>query len=371
MKTKILIVAAAFLFLGGCGYKDIDRRFFVVSIGVDKSDDKENMYDITLKVAVPTSETKTGSNESRMMTESAETISEAVRIIKSKVEKELDFSHTKMIVLGEKVVEDDLTNILDWFYRRRDIQAIAWTAVGSPTALSVLEAKPSGERVPSNALFLSFGNVGTETPYVTSVYIFDFRRRQTERGIDPFLPIIKTEEEAFSINNTSLISDMKQVLILSAEETKYFNMLRNRASKFDIKVEKEEKPYFLFSTDKIKASFDLKSEKSNRPVISYDVQLSGIVEEAFETLDEAKANEYEKAVKIEVEEQINSLLKKLQKEEVDPLGFGLRYRATKTGKESNKVEKWDEIYPNAQFKVKVSVDMKNVGIIHDQEGHPE
>jgi len=371
MKTKILMVVAAFLFLGGCGYKDIDRRFFVVSIGVDKSDDKENMYDITLKVAVPTSETKTGSNESRIMTESAETISEAVRIIKSKVEKELDFSHTKMIILGEKVVEDDLTNILDWFYRRRDIQSIAWTAVGSPTALSVLEVKPSGERVPSNALFLSFGNVGTETPYVTSVYIFDFRRRQTERGIDPFLPIIKTEEEAFSINKTSLISDMKQVLILSDEETKYFNMLRNRASKFDIKVEKEGKPYFLFSTDKIRASFDLKSEKSNRPVISFDVQLSGIVEEAFETLDEAKANEYEKAVKMEVEEQINSLLKKLQKEEVDPLGFGLRYRATETGKESNKIEKWDEMYPDVQFKVNITVDMNNVGIIHDQEGHPE
>ncbi|UPG62947.1 hypothetical protein [Metabacillus endolithicus] len=131
MKTKILMVVAALLFLGGCGYKDIDRRFFVVSIGVDKSDDKENMYDITLKLAVPSSETKTASTESRMMTESAETISEAVRIIKSKVEKELDFSHTKIIIFGENVVEDDLTNILDWFYRRRDIQAISWTAVGS------------------------------------------------------------------------------------------------------------------------------------------------------------------------------------------------------------------------------------------------
>ncbi|UPG65968.1 hypothetical protein MVE64_21630 [Metabacillus endolithicus] len=121
----------------------------------------------------------------------------------------------------------------------------------------------------------------------------------------------------------------------------------------------------------MRASFDLKSEKSNRPVISFDVQLSGIVEEAFETLDEAKANEYEKAVKMEVEEQINSLLKKLQKEEVDPLGFGLRYRATETGKESNKIEKWDEMYPDVQFKVNITVDMNNVGIIHDQEGHPE
>lgn len=74
---------------------------------------------------------------------------------------------------------------------------------------------------------------------------------------------------------------------------------------------------------------------------------------------------------MEVEEQINSLLKKLQKEEVDPLGFGLRYRATETGKESNKIEKWDEMYPDVQFKVNITVDMNNVGIIHDQEGHPE
>ncbi|PGT82351.1 Ger(x)C family spore germination protein [Bacillus sp. AFS040349] len=372
MKIRILLVVSAMLlFLGGCGYKDIDRRFFVVSVGVDKSEGNENKYDITLKLAVPSSETKTGSNESRMMTESAETISEAVRIIKSKVDKELDFSHTKMIILGENIVEEDLTNILDWFYRRRDIQAIAWMAVGSPSALSVLEAEPPGERVPSNALFLSFGNFGTETPYITSIYVFDFRRKQTERGIDPVLPIIKTDEEAFSINKTSLLSNMKQALILSGEETKYFNMLRNRASKFEIKVVKAGKPYFVFSTDKIKASFDLKTDKNNRPVISYDVHLSGIVEEAFETLDEGKASEYEKKVKIEVKKQINSLLKKMQKEKVDPLGFGLRYRATKTGKEFNKIEKWDEIYPDVQFKVNISVEMKNVGIIHDQEGYPE
>jgi hypothetical protein len=43
----------------------------------------------------------------------------------------------------------------------------------------------------------------------------------------------------------------------------------------------------------------------------------------------------------------------------------------KVGKKSQLIiiEKWDDMYLDVQFKVNVSVDMKNVGI--DQEGHPE
>lgn len=35
-----IMILVAVLFLNGCGYKDIEKRFFVVSIGVDIAKDK-------------------------------------------------------------------------------------------------------------------------------------------------------------------------------------------------------------------------------------------------------------------------------------------------------------------------------------------
>ena len=370
MKRVILLfISCSIFFLSSCGYKDIDKRYFVVSIGVDKG--KNDLYDITLKLAVPSSEVKTGSDEFKIMTESAQTVSEAVRIIKSKVDKELDFSHAKMIVFGEQLVKEDITSIVDWFSRRRDIQLIAWTAIGRPSALKILEAKPVGERLPSNSLFLTFGNAGTETPYISSVYLYKFTALHTERGIDPILPIIEVDVQDYSTNQLAIFSDLKQALTIDDEQTKYFNMLSNNTSKTEIKVEKEnESPYFVFSTDNVRTTYKIKTDNSAANIV-FDLEISGVVEESFVVLEDEKTREYEKYIEKEVEEQIENLLKLFQKENVDPIGFGLRYRASHAGKESTKIKEWDEIYQSVNFQVHTHVEMKNIGTIQDQDGYPE
>lgn len=371
-RMLLINIVLCMFFSTGCGYKDIDKRFFVVSIGVDKAKEK-NKYDVTLKLAIPSNEAKSGSNEAKIITESAESISEAVRIMKSKVDKEFDFSHAKVIVFGEELARgEDLEHIFDWFDRRRDIKDIAWAAIGSPTALEILEAKPVGETIPSNSLFLTFSRSGTQTPYINTVYLFDFTRKQIERGVSPILPIIKTEQNELTINTISIFSNMKEVLVLEKEQTKFLNMLMVNARKFDIRVNKEEKkPYFIFSTDNVKTSYDLIVNEKSPSKISYKIKVSGIVEEAFDNLEDTKLKEYEKLLEKQLEAKIHNLLLLFQKEKVDPVGFGLKYRAMNKGKESDKMKKWNEIYTNLEFDIHVTAEMDHVGVIHDEEEIPE
>ncbi|TXC91573.1 Ger(x)C family spore germination protein [Metabacillus litoralis] len=373
IRRLLLLTIVLLLFLtSGCGYKDIDKRFFVVSIGVDKSKE-ENKYDVTLKLAVPSNESKSGSDEAKIITESAQSISEAVRLMKSKVDKEFDFSHAKVIVFGEELAKgEDLEHIFDWFERRRDIKDIAWAAIGSPTALEVLEAKPVGERIPSNSLFLTFSSAGTETPYIHTVYLFDFTRKQVERGVSPILPIIKTEENELAINTISIFSNMKVALVLEKEQTKFLNMLMVHVSKFDIRVDNEDNsPYFIFSTDNVKANYDLIVNEKSPSKISYKIKVNGVVEEAFDDLEDTKIKEYEKLLEKQLESKILDLLMQLQKEKVDPIGFGLKYRAMNKGKESEKIETWNNIYSNLEFDINVTAEMDHVGVIHDEEELPE
>lgn len=89
--------------LSGCGFKDIDKRIFVVSVGVDPAKNSDKKFLISLKLAVPN--VQEVSNEFVIISEEGDTIAEAVRIMKAEVDKELDFSHAKLIVYNEKILK--------------------------------------------------------------------------------------------------------------------------------------------------------------------------------------------------------------------------------------------------------------------------
>ncbi|UJF32365.1 Ger(x)C family spore germination protein [Paenibacillus hexagrammi] len=117
-----LFMLILLLTASGCGFKDIDKRFFVVTIGVDKPEDSSKKYAVYVKLAIPSPQERFGSNQALIVKEEANSITEAVRIIKSKVDKELEFGHCKTIILGEAMIHSDITDMMDWFVRRRDIQ---------------------------------------------------------------------------------------------------------------------------------------------------------------------------------------------------------------------------------------------------------
>ena len=56
------------------------------------------------------------------------------------------------------------------------------------------------------------------------------------------------------------------------------------------------------------------------------------------------------------------LLTKLQENNLDPFGFGLRYRATRLSRK-NIMEEWERIYPEIKFNVTVKVKLKGTGAV--------
>jgi spore germination protein KC len=136
LKAFLFIVCLLVLTLTGCGFKDIDKRIFVVSVGVDPAKKSDKKFLISLKLAVPNIQEV--SNEFVIISEEGDTIAEAVRIMKAKVDKELDFSHAKLIVYNEKILKPEIEkNLYYWFIRRRDFQEMSWVAIGKPSAQDV------------------------------------------------------------------------------------------------------------------------------------------------------------------------------------------------------------------------------------------
>jgi spore germination protein KC len=363
---NILLLMGTLIILSSCGYKDIDRRSFVVTIGVDKSKDSEKKYKVMLKIAIPTSEVKVGEAKFIVSEYESNSITEAVRMINTKVDKELDFSHAKAIVLGEEMVKEDTKELLDWFIRRRDIQKIAWVGIGRPTAKEVISIKREIERLPSNALFLSFGRDGTESGYIISEYLFDFRKRVTERGLDPILPIIEARgNKYFEINEAGVFNSKKLKMSLSKEDTRILNILLNRAPKAHLSVKMEEDTEhdsFFIAADVLKTKFDIKNASSDNPSLDVRMKIEGIVEESLIDINNNVLKRLEKQAEKQFRDRVTTLLTMFQEENLDPVGFGIKYRARSFHKDD--WEKWQKIYPTIEIKVTVDITLQGTGLLN-------
>lgn len=358
---KLLFIFIISLTLNGCnGFKDIDKRFFVVSVGIDKEKNEEEQqhFIVSLKIVLPSSQPKKEIEQFTILSEKGRTISEAVRTLKSRVDREIEFGQMKVIVFGKAVVQEDITYIMDWFSRREDIQQVAYVSIGDPTAKAILEMQPKQEQIPSNALFLTFGNTGIESPYITTTHLFQFRRNLYEKGIDARLPIVQIEEGTYLINEASIFLDSKQKIVLPPSKTKLINLLIERYDKIDLTVQENDE-YFIISVDHFTMDYQLNSQN----VINIEIDIAGIIEESLTHIEMNKLEYYNQLTEKLMARRIQDLLLVLQEHQVDPFGFGLRYRATHFGSEDEKWNNWKNIYPEVSFNVLVNVELEGTGLI--------
>jgi spore germination protein KC len=359
--VKLTLLITIVLTLTSCGYKDIDKRFFVVSIGVGKAEAEEKKYKVILKLAIPSADIKAGQEQFVLLERESNSITDAVRKIKSRVDKELDFSHAKVILLEEGVFEIEPDEVIDWFIRRRDIQKIAWIGIAKPGIKEILELSPKFERMPSNALFLSFGNTGTVSDYILTEFLYDFWKRLKERGLDPILPIVEANKnEVFAINKAAVFSKNELVLELTEEDTKLVNILLNRSQGTDIGVTEQDgkKSVFFISVDEASSNFTILEDMKK---IKVNLELEGLIEEATDDITREDMVSYEKKAEKQLAQEVKELIQKLQKENVDPIGFGLKYRATHFS--DNEWETWQAMYQNLEIDVQVEITLQSTGLL--------
>ncbi|RIX50071.1 Ger(x)C family spore germination protein [Paenibacillus nanensis] len=361
--NRLLLIGAMILFISGCsGFKDIDKRYFVVGIGVDRTENEQKPYRVTLKLGIPSAKIQPGAtNKFELVSEDAASIQEAVRLIKSKVDKELDFGHAKIILFGKTLVSQSIREPLDWFLRRRDIQLIGLVAVGDPSAREILNTSPKSERLPANSLILSLAEEGTESSYIVTESLSDFHRRLTEKGKDPYMPVIRPRNNSYVINQAAVLDKERMVGILTPDQTRVFNELIRKHVQFEFKTVTPKLRYNI-AVQNYRIKYKLLHLHSSEPTIQITIKIKGEVEESTAPLFQEDWNKLEELSEEQMRERFVKVLTYLQSKKVDPVGFGLRYRAMGYISEED-WEAWQTLYPRAKFDVRVHIKIIDTGVI--------
>lgn len=343
--------------LGGCSFKDIDKRFFVVAMGVDWTGKEDKPYLVTLRLAIPTSKVGEGLAESQIEYQEAKSIAEAVRNLKAHVDKELDFGHCRMFLFGASLTKESLEEPLNWLTRRRDIQLISYTAVAEPNARKLLEANPTTERLAGNSFFLTFGKEGTVSPYTVTELLFDTFRRFNEKGLDPYFPIISFDGDSYVVEHLALLNKKNQCIVLNPQETQLYNMSANEFSKAGITITYNGKP-LSFYVARVKKHISV--TKDATPVVKLKLNLIGMIEQGTLRLDIHKV---QPQLEQHVNQTVEDLLYKIRDAKVDPYGFGLHYLGQHFGKEKDWAY-WQSVYPEVKFEVETHVTIESTGLVH-------
>ncbi|MCG7345634.1 Ger(x)C family spore germination protein [Sporosarcina sp. ACRSL] len=368
-KQKIIkgcIATGLFLMMllqAGCAFKDIDKRIFVVGIGVDPSEKVKDGFRVTLKLAKPYGNVRQAQTPTyAYLSHDADSVAVAVAEMETRVDKLLDLTHNRIIIINKELLTKDLHTVMDFFTRRGDIQMVCYIAIAGTTSEEAISFEPTIETPASIALYNYFDNTGTESPYIVTTFLFEFRRELLEKGKDTVLPIIDIDEEnqEYKVNKSIVFRLDKEPLELTPEETKYFNSLANRASGFSYKFQDKDHSVVL-NIYEVRFKYEIILNEGE-PRIDIKVTKVGYIGESKHRLDPSKLDKYNKLAAKDTKAEVMDLLTKLQEKNLDPFGFGLRYHATRLSRKGI-MEEWERIYPEIKFNVTVNVKLKGTGAV--------
>lgn len=357
-KIGLVFCCIILMLASGCDFKDIDRRRFIVAIGLELGSDK-NKIKVSCKSALPF-EKGAAAPEKKYVLYTAETdsISEALRIIKTKAAFEPDYGHMKMVILSQEFAEKHgLKDTVDFFVRRRDMQNIAWFAIGRPSIKEFLDFQPEGEMIAGNYLFLKFGQ-GVESPYAYKKTTAEMYTDIMTSGFTPTCPIVRVEKPFFVLENTAIFSKDKIAMELTRDETMIFNILDDQINDAYIKIyPKDNETPVGISLNRISRKIDIVLEEDG-VVCNVEVKGGGVIEETY--LNDHDLKMFGELTSKEIKKNVEGLLNKLKEKNLDPLLIQKKYWMKK--RDYNFSEAWlIDIYPKMKFKVNVDVDVNTTG----------
>lgn len=385
MKRKLFASILCIILLTGCWNRiELDELAIIQAFGLDK-DEETGQIIITVQVIRPAALEKNGGTEKSPIenaTAKGDTVFEAVRNMSMSFDRRSFFAHSKVIILGEELARDGITNIIDLFARSHEIRPLAWIIVAKGTkAENILGAENGLEEI-QGVYLQHIIEMRTLTSSVSASNVLDFIKRFARKGTQPIAgameiieqpvyPAEKKEKEGMStkgvkLSGTAVFKDDKLVGYLNNTETRGLNWVTGKIESGVMNV------LSPTNEDKLIAIVIMKSKSKIIPEVrdgkfmfNIEVKVEGVVGEQDTTnfedpeMYEKVQTSQEEIVKSEIEKAIS----KVQNEfKADIFGFSGELNR-KYPKEWKKVqEDWNNIFSEVQYSVKVDAKIRRTGL---------
>ncbi|MBD1382509.1 Ger(x)C family spore germination protein [Metabacillus arenae] len=381
MKTiRILLIwVVAIPVLTGCWDRiEVNDIAIVTAAGIDLGED--NRIRLSLQVAIPTKLGPTSSaggatdNSTFVVSETGVTIAEAYRHIQAKISRRIFFSHSRVLLIGEKLAKKGVSHIVDFYSRFHQPRMNSYIMYTKGEAFEVIKNKPQLENVSAEETReLTKLNVGVK------VNISEFLDMLFTDGVEPVAPQFVLEpleaglenesQSGQAINGAALFKKDKLIGWMNDKESRGILWLRNNMQMGVITVNvAKEKGGGHISSNIIRSNTDIVPEHKQgklKATVNLTTEMVVMENSSDLNLNDSKIIEYlQKELETEIKDRIQLTLGKAQKEyETDIFGFGeaVYKKYPKEWNEKYKKE-WDQEFPNLEVSIKPQVFVRRTGL---------
>ena len=351
---KIIILLISILFLTGC-YDNIelDDLAIITGVGIDYKDDN---FFLTYEIL---SDTKTEANstlESYTVSGSGKSISEAFINTNYKVSKKAYFSHLKVLILSEEIVNGHFEEITDYVLRDNNIRSEFKVVVANNTTPEeILKNNDKNHPVVSEIIVNLIDNEKYNNNLVIGETFRQIVAKLISNNYDVILNTISIKDKEIAINNSYIFNGFKYKNTLTKQDSTLFNMLTKNVTAIEF-----DKDYDKGNVTITVNSSDTKIEVTKDKII-INTELEGKILENNAKFDLTKTEAYEKLNKDFsnlIEKRIKNFIKLLQDNESDILGLQeIYYRNTRKENE--------RLWQTSDIEVKVDLKINTKGFIFE------
>ncbi|MGY4690152.1 Ger(x)C family spore germination protein [Salibacterium sp. K-3] len=364
-RISILVVCLHVVMLSGCMQTQvIDDISLIQTVSFDKADNNKFYYTVSYPYFLEQGkESKIGVEQRSIISETPE---EARSKLNTNSQKPLRYGQLRVVLFGKDVAEEGVEQYVKSFYRNPRIGNRIFLAVSEGNAGRALRFQEGAkQRIGMYFSNLIEHNMEFENLPESNMHLFLFDLYSD--GKDAFLPLVKREEKELKLTGIVLFDEDHMTAKLNMEETFIYKLLlagsRNGTSQFVIRGGDRDN-YVVIENIFTKLDFRNISQTPQEPEYEVNLNMKGEITDHtgnFDLSNEKDMKTIESKVQKQVQTAALELIHRFQKKNIDPIGFGEKYRSTTRNWDA---EKWKEsIYQDMNVQVNVNLEILQSGAI--------
>ncbi len=367
---KILLITAIILtilitFIEAYDARDVENISYIIAIGIDKSDSKEEPLRLSIQIAKPdTSEGNGTKITTQIETVNCNSFNLGLSMLNLKDINELNLSHCNVILISEELAKDGIEDFINTLANNVQIRPTCNILVTQGKTEDFLNVASKIDDI-SAKFYSSFINSSQITSYITPCKLSNFYSSlhdDTKAPVALYSFINKNTIESIGL---SVFKDYKMVGRLSGLDTICYNLLTNEFKEATIEVYNPQQtniPITVNISHYYNTKIDLTLD-NNIPKIKCIINVKANIlsgNKSFNYSSEENLQEIEAEINKFIEKNTLALLYKTSRGyESDIIGFNGYFRKNFLTKDELDKYNWDELYKNSEFEIEAHSYLKS------------
>jgi spore germination protein len=267
----------------------------------------------------------------------------------------------RVALYGKKMAKKGINDFVDTLNRDPAIGSIVQLAIVDGAANELFNMKKyKNENVSIHLQELLEQNMKMGLLPQTNLQSFLFQFFQI--GQDPYLPLIKNENDNIRITGMAIFKDDQYVTSISMENLFIFKALVdiNRTGLRQFISENHDKVVLETIGSKVKYKVKI---VQGRPEFTINLKMKTRLHEFAPSEKQRQSfdkKKYQKQVEQELEKSAINIINQFKKHQVDPLGLGAKYK--EHYRRFNE-KQWNMYYPNVKVVVNADIEIQQTGTV--------